>query len=91
MRCNIIPLALTIGVAWALSILLVGTANLISPHYGRAFLEIAASLYPGYHPGTGIGSVITGTLYALVDGTLGGAIVAWIYHALVRRFPVQPD
>lgn len=91
MRNKIIPLALTIGVVWALSMLLVGMANLVSPDYGRAFLEVVASLYPGYHPGTGIGSVITGTLYALVDGALGGAIVAWIYYTLARRFPAQPD
>jgi len=29
-----------------------------SSRYGRAFLDLSASIYPGYHPGTGIGSVI---------------------------------
>lgn len=91
MRCHILPLALTIGLVWAMAILIVASANLIAPDYGRAFLEVTASLYPGYHPGTGVGSVVTGTLYALVDGTLGGAIVGWVYHALAGRFAGGKD
>lgn len=85
MKINVIALALTAGLFWAASLLVVGSANMIWPGYGRAFLEVAASLYPGYHPGPAIGSVITGTLYALVDGTIAGAVFGWLYNLLSRR------
>ena len=37
----------------------------------------------GYHPGTGMGSVVIGTIYALVDGFVGGAVFGWLYNLLV--------
>jgi hypothetical protein len=66
---------------------MVALANLIWPSYGRAFLELAASIYPGYQPGSGLGSVITGTLYGLVDGAVSGAVFAWLYNVLAQRRP----
>jgi len=84
MKINITALALAAGLFWGASILVVGSASLIWPGYGRAFLELAASLYPGYHPGPAIGSVITGTLYGLVDGTIAGAVFGWLYNVLSR-------
>jgi hypothetical protein len=63
----------------------VALANLIWPSYGRAFLELTASLYPGYQPGSGWGSVITGTLYGLVDGAVSGAVFAWLYNLFAQR------
>ena len=85
MRFSVIPLALTLGVFWGAAILIVDGANLIWPNYGRAFLDLAASLYPGYHPGSGLASVITVTLYGLVDGGVGGALFAWLYNFVARR------
>jgi hypothetical protein len=85
MKINVIALALTVGVFWGLSILIVGSASVIWPGYGRAFLELAASLYPGYRPGPAFGSVVTGTLYGLVDGTIAGAVFGWLYNLLSRR------
>ena len=87
MRLSVIALASTAGLFWGGAILVVALANLIWPSYGRAFLELAASLYPGYQPGAGWGSVITGTLYGLVDGAVGGAVFAWLYNVLSRRGP----
>lgn len=86
MRLNIIALAVAAGLFWGGAILLVAVANLLWPPYGRAFLELAASIYPGYVPGGGPGSVITGTLYGVADGTIGGAIFAWFYNLLARKF-----
>jgi hypothetical protein len=85
MRLHVTALALTAGLLWGGAILVVGLANLIWPEYGRAFLELMASIYPGYRPATGIGSVITGTLYGLVDGAIGGAIFAWLYNLFVSH------
>lgn len=87
MKFNVTTLALTFGLFWGAAILVVGSANLIWPGYGRAFLELAASLYPGYHPGAAIGSVITGTLYGLVDGAIAGAVFGWLYNLLSRQVP----
>ncbi|OGA43210.1 MAG: hypothetical protein A3G25_07510 [Betaproteobacteria bacterium RIFCSPLOWO2_12_FULL_63_13] len=86
MRLNVIALSLTSGLVWGGAILIVATANAIWPNYGRAFLELAAAIYPGYQPAASIGAIVTGTLYALVDGAIGGAVFAWLYNLLARRF-----
>lgn len=87
MRFNVIALSTTSALIWGGAILVVATANLMWPDYGRAFLELAAAIYPGYQPGLSIGSIMTGTLYGLVDGAIGGAVFAWLYNLLSRRFP----
>jgi CBS domain-containing protein len=88
---------LTPGVSMVADHIGIGTSKL---HYGilkaeasrrrddalqRCWPAVCASIYPGYHPGTGMGSVATGTLYALVDGAVGGAILAWLYNASASR------
>ena len=87
MRLDVTALTLTVGLFWGVAILIVGLANLIWPGYGRAFLDVAASIYPGYHPGSGAGSVITGTLYAMVDGAIGGAVFGWLYNLFAHQRP----
>lgn len=87
MKLHVTALALTAGLLWSGVILVVGLANMAWPDYGRAFLDLMASIYPGYHPGSGVGSVIKATLYGLVDGAIGGAIFAWLYNLLVPRHP----
>ena len=85
MRLSILALASTLGVFWGAAILIVAVANLLWPSYGRAFLDLAASIYPGYRPGFGLASVITATLYGLVDGAVAGAVVAWLYNVMAHR------
>ena len=84
MRINVIALSITAALFWGAAILIVASANLIWPSYGVAFLELAASIYPGYDPGTGIGSIISGTLYGIVDGAIAGAILGWLYNYISR-------
>ncbi|CAK0780880.1 conserved hypothetical protein [Gammaproteobacteria bacterium] len=84
MRFHIPTLALTTGILWGAAIFIVGAVNLISPPYGRAFLELVASLYPGYHPGPGILPIVIASLYGLVDGSIGGACFGWLYNGLLR-------
>ena len=55
MRMDIKALALTVAIVWGGSILLIGLANLIWTTYGVAFLEVAASIYPGYRGGSSFG------------------------------------
>ncbi len=82
MRLNTVAIAVAFGILWGACILVVGIANMISPSYGQAFLQVCASIYPGYHTGAGVGSVIIGTIYALIDGFIGGAIFGWLYNLL---------
>ncbi len=84
MRINVIALSITVALFWSAAILIVASANLIWPSYGGAFLELAASIYPGYDPGAGIASIITGTLYGLVDGAVAGAVFGWLYNFISR-------
>jgi len=87
MRLNVIALSLTAALFWGAAILIVALANSIWPDYGRAFLELAASVYPGYQPTPAIGSIVTGTLYGLMDGAIAGAVFGWLYNLLARQLP----
>ncbi len=82
MRFSTPALALAVGILWAVCVFFVGVANMIWPSYGQAFLQLCASIYPGYHPGAGVGSVIVGTIYAVIDGFVGGLIFGWLYNSL---------
>ena len=84
MRFNVTALALAVGLIWSVAILVVASANQIWPSYGRAFLDLVASIYPGYHPNPGVGSIVAGALYGLVDGAIGGAVFGWLYNLLAR-------
>ena len=79
MRLQPKALAIAVGLLWGGCILLVGVAHEIWPGYGGTMLDLAASIYPGFHPG-GYGAVIVGSLYALLDGAVGGAVIAWLYN-----------
>lgn len=85
MTLSVRSLAFTTSLLWAGAILLVGLVNLVSPAYGKAFLELCSSIYPGYHATPSFGSVIVGALYGLVDGAIGGALFAWLYNLFARK------
>lgn len=82
MRLCVRTTALTFGILWAVVFFVVAGAQQIWPTYGVAFLELMDGLYPGYAPG-GFGSVILGSLYAVVDGAICGAVLAWLYNRLL--------
>lgn len=84
MKFNLRAMALAGGLFWGVAVLVLAAANLVWPGYGLAVLNWAASVYPGYHPGTGVGSVVTGTLYAFVDGAAAGALFGWLYNRLAH-------
>ena len=84
MTLNLKALAFTSGILWALAVFITGIANLIWSGYGTAFLQVMASLYPGYEVTRSFGAVVVGTLYALVDGAICGFIFAWLYNLFAR-------
>jgi len=83
MTFNVKALAIVGAILGGGMFLLVGLAHLMFPSYGGALLEFGASIYPGYRGPTGFGSVIVVTMYAVVDGAVCGAIVAWLYNTVV--------
>ena len=42
---------------WGGAVLTVGIANLIQPRYGKEFLRLVASIYPGYKARPTLGQV----------------------------------
>ncbi len=85
MKLNIKAFMLTSAILWAAAILITGIANLICPGYGAAFLQVMASIYPGYDGSGAFGSVIVCTLYAVVDGAIGGLVFAWLYNMFLGK------
>ncbi len=80
MQLSVKGSALAIGIIWAGCIFLVGVVNLAAPSYGVAFLQMASSIYPGFHNSRTFLDVLVGTGYGFVDGGIGGAIIAWLYN-----------
>jgi len=80
MKWSVKGLAVAAGAGWGGCVFLVGLVNLVWPSYGVAVLDLARSIYPGYGGMSGFGGVIVGTIYALVDGAIVGAIFAWLYN-----------
>lgn len=81
MKLSIRGMAIGVGLVWGVLVMFgVGLANLIWPSCGQNFLEVMASLYPGYSGPAGFGQVVVGTLYGAVDASIGGALFAWLYN-----------
>jgi hypothetical protein len=85
MKVNIKALGFTLALLWGGAVFLVGLANLTYSDYGSAFLNVVASIYPGYQATPSFGDVAVGTLYALADGFIGGLVAGWIYNLFVGR------
>jgi hypothetical protein len=84
MQLSIKGLAVTSAIVWGGCLLLVAIANAIWPTYGQAFLNVAASIYPGYKASRAFGDIVTGAVYAIVDGGIFGVIVGVIYNAMAK-------
>ncbi len=85
MKLNLKALTLTAGILWALAVFLVGVLNLIRSDYGVAFLQLIASIYPGYYATSSVGDLVVGTLYALVDGAICGLVFGCLYNLFVGK------
>ena len=84
MKLDVKAMALTFGLLWGGAMLLVGVVNMITGNYGQLFLALMASLYPGYYVGGTMKDAIVGALYGLVDGGIGGAVLALLYNRLSK-------
>ena len=80
-------MAITSGALWGGCMLTCGLLNLVSRSYGRNFLKLMSSVYPGFHNSRNPADVLVGAGYACLDGTVGGALLAAVYNQLT---PSQP-
>ena len=87
MRLSIKALSVTMAIIAGSAMLLIGLGNIGLSGYGASLLDVAASIYPGYHGPDGIGSVVVVTLYAALDGAVCGALIGWLYNLFTK----EPD
>jgi hypothetical protein len=85
MKLSVKALAITSGLVWGGAILTCGLANLVARPYGRRFLELMSSVYPGFHNSRTLGDVLVGSGYGFVDGAVGGGVVAAIYNQFAHQ------
>ena len=79
MQLSVKGFALACGITYAAAMFVGGVMALIWPDWGARFMELAGMLYPGVE-GVAFGPVVVATLYALVDGAVFGAVLAWLYN-----------
>ncbi|MFO7965931.1 MAG: hypothetical protein R6U50_18535 [Desulfobacterales bacterium] len=80
MQLSIRGMTIGLAILWGVAMLLAGIAHMIWPPYGEVFLQMTASIYPGYEASGTVGDLIVGILYAVVDGGVFGLIFAWLYN-----------
>ncbi len=84
MKVDVRALGYSFALLWGGGIFITGIANLIWPTYGIEFLEVLASVYPGYQGTASFGQVLVGTLSGLLDGFVGGLVLGWLYNFFAR-------
>ena len=77
-------LTLLAGISFLAGIILTLFPNARFFWVSTEFLEILATLYPGYAP-TIIGSFI-GLVWAVLCGAIGGAIIAWVHNISLDKY-----
>ncbi len=82
-------LAISVGVLWGVYVFFLGLILTVFPNakffwVSKEFLEILATLYPGYSA-TLLGSFI-GLFWAFICGAVGGAIIAWLHNFALENY-----
>jgi hypothetical protein len=92
-QLSVRSLALACALIWGGGIAITALAHLAIPSYGSAFLTFLSSIYPGFHGAHSFADALMGIGYGLVDGGIGGAILAWLYNLLAsgHRMPATHD
>ena len=84
MKLNVKAMAISAALIWGvLAMFLIGLSNLIWSGYAQAFLDLMASVYPGYKATASFQQVIIGMLYGVLDGAICGMLFAWLYNCFV--------
>jgi hypothetical protein len=80
MSIRIRTVSLTFAMFVSILMIVVGLARLVSEDYGQAFVDVMASLYPGYTGTANFPQVIIGALYGALDGAVVGTVLSWLYN-----------
>ena len=80
MKLSVRGMATSCALLWGGAVLATELAHGLWPAYGMNFLQLCASIYPGYHPATGPTGILIGTIYGLFDGGSAGLFLAWLYN-----------
>ena len=74
-------IALTAGITWSALIFITTLASVFFG-YGKSFLEVVSSIYPGYSISI-IGTLI-GLIYGFIDAYICIYIIFWIYNKVAE-------
>ena len=80
MKFNIAAAAIAGGVGFAFALGISGILNMAFDGYGKAFLEVIASIYPGYKASGTAGDLVIGCFYAATDGIIAGGGISLLYN-----------
>ena len=84
MKLSLKAMAFAMALLCGGCILFFGIVNLAAPSYGMEFLKLASSIYPGFHASGTFADVLVGAGYALIDGAIGGFLLAWLYNLVAK-------
>ena len=74
--------AVTGGLLWAVLLFFTTLAG-VYWNYGIAFLNVIASIYPGYS--ISLAGSIIGLIYGFIDVFVGVYIFAWVYKKVAKK------
>jgi hypothetical protein len=86
MKLNVKSFALAFGLIWGLGLFCL-TWWIIAFDGSTGEATIIGQVYRGFNISP-MGSLI-GLVWAFTDGTIGGAIFAWLYNSFVSRCPAD--
>lgn len=79
-QLNQVALGLTLGILWALGMLLMGVASMFFG-YGTEIVDMMGTVYLGAGSGSWV-AILLGGVWAFVDGFVCGFLIAWVYNRL---------
>lgn len=88
MKLNVKAMALTLGILWGVAVLGV-TWWIILFDGATGEPTLLGQVYRGYNISP-MGSLI-GLAWAVPDGVIGGAVLAWVYNLIVGRCGAKND
>ena len=80
MKLDALRLGLTLGIVWAGAVMFLPIIGLLGG-WGSALVKGIASLYIGYD--ATVGGTIIGMIWAFLDASIGGFVVAFVYNKLL--------
>ena len=80
-------LGLSLGLTWGLGLFFIGIGAWLWAPWGNSFIATMASVYVGYD--ASLSGSIFGFLWGLLDGFIGGAILAGLYNFFASRCPCK--